>query len=147
MGNKQRTYDGCDKSAGSSPEVTTNGLILTAAFDAHEERDVATVDIETAFLHAVNDEEILMKLRGKIVELVVQLEPTMYRKYVTTGPNGEPILYVKLLRKCAMGNKQRTYDGCDKSAGSSPEVTTNGLILTAALTRMKNEMWPLVPRS
>ena len=29
----------------------------------------------------------LMKLRGKFVELLVQLEPTMYRKYVTTGPN------------------------------------------------------------
>ena len=39
-----------------------------------------------------------MKLRGKIVELLVQLEPTMYRKYVTVGPNGEPILYVRLLK-------------------------------------------------
>ena len=39
-----------------------------------------------------------MKLRGKIVELLVQLEPTMYQKYVTTGPNGEPILYVRLLK-------------------------------------------------
>ena len=26
--------------------------------------------------------------------------------------------------KCAMGNKQRTFDGYDKSAGSSPTVTT-----------------------
>ena len=52
----------------------------------------------TAFLHADNDEEILMKLRGKILELLVQLEPTMYRKYVTVGPNGEPILYVRLLK-------------------------------------------------
>ena len=56
------------------------------------------MDIETAFLHADNNEEILMKLRGKIVELLVQLEPTMYRKYVTTGPNGEPIMYVRLLK-------------------------------------------------
>ena len=39
-----------------------------------------------------------MKLRGKIVELLVQLERTMYRKYVTVGPNGETILYVRLLK-------------------------------------------------
>ena len=39
-----------------------------------------------------------MKLRGKIVELLVQLKPTMYRKYVTVGPNGETILYVRSLK-------------------------------------------------
>ena len=98
MGNKQRTYDRYDKSAGSSPTVTTKGLILSTAIDTHEEQDMAIVDVGTAFLHADNDEEILMKLQGDIVELLVQLEPTMHRNYVTVGPNGEPILYVRLLR-------------------------------------------------
>ena len=96
MGNKQRTYDGYEKSAGSSPTVTTKGLIITCAIDVHEDRDTAIVDIGHAFLHVDNDKNILMKLRGKIVELPVQLEPTMYRKYVTTGSNGEPILYVRI---------------------------------------------------
>ena len=59
---------------------------------------MAIVDVGAAFLHADNDKEILMKLRGKIAKLLVQLEPTMYRKYVTVGPNGEPILYVRLLK-------------------------------------------------
>ena len=81
---KQRSYDGYDKSAGSSPTVNTKGLIMTCAIDAHEEQDNAIVDVGHAFLHADNDENILMKLRGKIVELLVQPEPTMYRKYVTT---------------------------------------------------------------
>ena len=80
MGNKQRTYEGYDKSAGNSPTVTTKGLVLTCAIDAYERRKMAIVDVGTAFLYADNDEEILMKLRGKIVELLVQLEPTMYRK-------------------------------------------------------------------
>ena len=78
MGNKQRTYKGYDKSAGSPPTVTTRGLILTSAIDAHEGRDVATVDIEPTFLHADNNKEIIMKLRGKMVELLVQLESSMY---------------------------------------------------------------------
>ena len=60
---------------------------MTYTIDAHEERDNAIVDVGHAFLHADNDEHVLMKLRGKIVELLVELEPTMYRKYVTTGPN------------------------------------------------------------
>ena len=98
IGSKQRTYDGYDKSAGSSPTVTTKGLIMTCAIDAHEERDNAIVDVGHAFLHTKNDENVLMKLCGKIVELLVQLEPTMYGKYVTMGPNGELILYVRLLK-------------------------------------------------
>ena len=71
---------------------------MTCAVDAYEDRDTAMVDIGHAFLHTKNDENVLMKLRGKLIELLVQLEPTMYRKYVTTGPNGEPILYVRLLK-------------------------------------------------
>ena len=39
-----------------------------------------------------------MKLRGKMVKLLVQLDPTIYQKYITTGPKGEPTLYVKLLK-------------------------------------------------
>ena len=98
MGNKQRTYDGYDKSVGSSPTVTTKGLILTCGVDAFEGWKIAIVDVGTAFLHADNDKEILMKLQRKIVELLVQLKPTMYRKCVTVGPNGEPILCVRLLK-------------------------------------------------
>ena len=64
IGSKQRTYDGYDKCAGSSPTVTTKGLIMTCAIDAHEERDNAIVDVGHAFLHADNDENILMKLCG-----------------------------------------------------------------------------------
>ena len=77
MGSKQRTYVGYDKSAGSSPTVTTKGLMLTCRVDNFEGQKIAIVDVGTAFLHADNDKEILMKLRCKIVELLVQLEPTM----------------------------------------------------------------------
>ena len=94
MSNKQCTYEGYEKSARSSPTVTTRGLIITAAIDAYEGRYVATVDIETVFLHAENNEGIIMKLRGKVVELLVQIEPSIYQKYVIAGPDGESILYV-----------------------------------------------------
>ena len=37
-------------------------------------------------------------MRGKVVELLVQLQPELYRKYVITSKNREPMLYVKLLK-------------------------------------------------
>ena len=80
MSDKQRTYDWCDKSTEISPTVTTRGLILTAAINVNELQDVATIDVTTAFFHAENNEEIIMKLRGKIIKLSVKLEPSMYRK-------------------------------------------------------------------
>ena len=51
-----------------------------------------------AYLHAKNDGHIIMLLRGKMVELPVKLQPELYQKYVITSKNGEPMLYVKLLK-------------------------------------------------
>ena len=98
IGSKQQKSEGYDKATGSSPTVSTDGLIVITAIDAHNERDVATIDIPTAFLHAQNDGHVIMLLRGKMVELLVKLQPELYRKYVTTSKNGEPMLYVKLLK-------------------------------------------------
>ena len=41
-------------------------------------------------------------------------------------------------RKCAMGSKQRTYDGYDKSAGNSSTVTTKRLVMTTAIDAHKD---------
>ena len=46
------------------------------------------MDIANAFLHAENDEKILMLLRGRLAEMMVAVDPKMYRKYVTYSPNG-----------------------------------------------------------
>ena len=99
IGNKQRKFDGCDKAAGSSHTVSTDGLIVTTAVDTHEERDVATLNIPPAFLHVENDEHIIVLLKGKVDELLVQLQPELYQKYVITSKNGEPMMYVKLLKE------------------------------------------------
>ena len=96
IGSKQRTYEGYKKSDGTSPTVSTNGLIMTTAIDAHEGRDVAVVDVPGAFLNTTNDETILMCLRGALAEMMVRVDPKLYRKYVTTTPKGTPVLYVRL---------------------------------------------------
>ena len=95
-GSKQRTYDGYDKSDGSSPTVATDSIFLTGVIDATEQRYIAILDITNAFLHADNYEKILMLLRGRLAEMMVQVDPSMYRKYVTYSSNGKAMLYVRL---------------------------------------------------
>ena len=95
-GSKQRTYDGYDKLDGSSPMVATDSIFPTGVVDAAEMRVVAILDIANAFLLAEKNEKILMLLRGKLAEMLVQVNPGMYRKYVKYSPNGQAMLYVRL---------------------------------------------------
>ena len=64
--------------------------------DARERRDIAILDIANAFLHATNYEKVLMFLRGKLAEMMVTVDPELYRKYVTYTSKGVPMLYVRL---------------------------------------------------
>ena len=97
VGSKQRTFPGYSKSEWASPTVSTDGVILTSTIEAHEERDVAVIDAPNAFLNATDNEKTLMLLKGKLAELMVQIDPKMYQKHIIiTSSKGEPMLYVKL---------------------------------------------------
>jgi hypothetical protein len=50
-GSKQRLEEGYDKNAASSPTVANDNMMVTCAIDAHEERDVAMIDLPQAFLN------------------------------------------------------------------------------------------------
>ena len=92
----QRTHDIYDKSDGSSPIVATDSIFLTGVIDAKEQRAIAILDISNAFLHAENDEKILMLLRGRLGEMMVQVDQSMYRNYGTYSSNGQAMMYVRL---------------------------------------------------
>ena len=70
--------------------------MITAAIDAHKRRDVPTINIPGAFLHAYNNRETIMLLRGRLAELMVQVHPKIYQKYVIYDKNNQSLLYVKL---------------------------------------------------
>ena len=93
MGSKQRTYDGYDKSDGSSPTVQTDSILLTGVIDAHEKRDVATMDIGSAYLTAENDKHMAMVLRAKLAEMMCRVNPKLYRPYVHYSAKGVPMHY------------------------------------------------------
>ena len=42
------------------------------------------------------DEDVIMVLKGKLADMMIQIAPEMYRKYVTADRKGTPILYVNL---------------------------------------------------
>ena len=81
-GRKQRSNT--NKDDVSAPTVATEALLLTCLVDAMEERDVATVDIPGAFMQAdMEGDDVHMKLEGKMVHLLAQIDPKLYRKYIT----------------------------------------------------------------
>ena len=81
-GSKQRTYDKYNNSDGSSPTVPTYSVFLTGVVDAHEKRAVMIINIANTFLHATNDENVLMLLQVKLAKIMVKVDPSMYRKYI-----------------------------------------------------------------
>ena len=53
------------------PIVATESIFPTGVIDAKERQAVAIVDIANAFLHAENNEKILVLLTGRLAEMMV----------------------------------------------------------------------------
>jgi hypothetical protein len=104
-GRPQRDYIPQEES--TSPTVSTEALMITIAIDAHERRDVATCDVEGAYLHADMDELVVMVVEGNMVEYLVQANPERYAPFVIYNRDGKKLLYVELLK---------ALYGCVKSA-------------------------------
>ena len=92
-GRKQRKYT--DKSDSASPTVSNEAIFITCAIDAKEGRDVAIIDLPGAFLHATNDEDVTMSMKGRLAEMMGMLAPQTYRKYISVE-KGQQTLYVKV---------------------------------------------------
>jgi hypothetical protein len=93
-GQKQR--GNWTKQESTSPMVATESVFITAIVDAQKGRDGACFDIPGAFLHWDSDKDITMILKGRLAELMVQVAPNLYRKYITVDRKGTAILYVKM---------------------------------------------------
>jgi len=102
-GRSQRDYT--TKSDTSSPTVSLEAMMLSCVIDAKENGYVAIANIPGAFQHADMEEEVHMLLEGKIAELIVKLDPKLYRKYIWENEKGKPMLYIKL-KKALYGTLQ-----------------------------------------
>jgi hypothetical protein len=90
-GCKQRHYD--SQSDSSSPTLEIKLVLLTSIIKASENCDVATLDIPGAFLQADMDEIVYMKISGKMVDILVQLDPSKYNKFVVTEKTKSVSMY------------------------------------------------------
>ncbi len=79
-GSVQREYIAKEKAA--APAVCLESVFVTSTIDAKERRKVVTIDIPGAFLHANNDDYVIMKMHGTLAELMARTDPKLYRKFV-----------------------------------------------------------------
>ena len=93
-GAPQRAY--IPKEEAASPTVSTESTFITASIAAHEKRFVRCYDVPSAFVNTDVDEEVIMVLKGDLAEMMIQVAPEVYRKYVAADKKGNKILYVKL---------------------------------------------------
>jgi hypothetical protein len=95
--NGRKQKDGTwSKQETTLPTVATESVFITAIIYMQEGRNVACFDIPRAFLHTNVVEDITMVLKGRLAELMVQVAPNFYRKYITVDKKGTVILYVKM---------------------------------------------------
>ena len=102
-GKPQRIYS--SKEDTSSPTVSIEAMMMSCAIDAKENRYVVVSDIPGAFLHADMEENVNMLLEGTVAEMIIKLDPTIYRKHIWYNKHGKPMLYVQL-RKALYGTLQ-----------------------------------------
>jgi hypothetical protein len=95
-GNKQRDY--ISKEDASSPPVTTESVLMSCIIDAKEERDVAVVDTPNAFVQTRVENEkdmAFIKIRGILVDILVEIAPDVYKSYILKGKKGTQQLLVQ----------------------------------------------------
>ena len=94
-GRKQRETTA--KHEASAPTVAIESVMISSVIDALERRDVSILDIPGAFMQADMDEIVHVKFEGEIAEMLVKLDPKLYRKFIK-DEHGKPVLYVELLK-------------------------------------------------
>ena len=74
-------------------------MFVTNAIDVKENREVVTIDIPGAFLHATNDNYVVMRMNGRLAELMAKTDPTLYRKYLTDEKGKKVIVRAGRIKK------------------------------------------------
>ena len=86
----QRVY--IPKEEAALPTVLTGSTFVTAMVAANERRKVRCYDIPHAFVNTDVNRDIIMGLKGEVSELMIQIAPEVYRRYVTADKNVTKVL-------------------------------------------------------
>ena len=69
----------CQKEV-AAPTVMLESVFITTALEAEEGRNVAVIGLPGAFLHAKNEDNVIMTMSGRLAELIVVIAIPIYRK-------------------------------------------------------------------
>ena len=97
-GSVQREY--MDRDEVASLTASTDSIIITAVIDTKQRRDIMVADVPNAFVQTPIDqsgEKIIMKIRGVLVDMLIEMNPELYEKYVRYV-HGKKVLYVRMLK-------------------------------------------------
>ena len=90
------------KALKSSLTVLNESIMLTCAVDSQHKREIMSMDVPNAFIQTglspkAKCDRIIMKIRGALVDWLVELDPLTYSPYVVIE-RGEKVLYLEILR-------------------------------------------------
>ena len=66
----------------ATPTAMLESIFVTVAIEAKEGKDMAVMDLTGAFLHADNNDDVIMTMKRKLAELMVMMAPQIYHKYL-----------------------------------------------------------------
>jgi hypothetical protein len=95
-GKKQRNY--ISEEDASSPTFATESVLISCIIDAKEELDVTVVDIPNVFVQTRVEKKkdiSFIKIRGILVDILVEIAPDVYKSYVSKYKKGMKQLLVK----------------------------------------------------
>ena len=70
--------------------------MITCTIEDHEEHKLACFGIPGAYLHTLNDEDFIMLLKRPLEELMVIVDPLLYRNNVIYDSKGVSLFYFKM---------------------------------------------------
>ena len=74
------------------PTVSTESTFITATIAASEGRQVRCYDVPSVFVNTDVDEDMITVLKGELADMMIQIAPEIYRKYITVNRKGTRIL-------------------------------------------------------
>jgi hypothetical protein len=76
--------------------VSMELTFITALIAAHEQWVAQCFDLPSACVNTNVDKDVIMVLKGELAEMMIQIAPEVYQKYMTMDKKGTEIFYVKL---------------------------------------------------
>jgi hypothetical protein len=155
------------KEEASSPTVALESIFVTSTIVARENREVVTIDIPGAFLHAKNEDYVVMQMNGTLAELMAKTDPKLYRKYLVDKKSKKvlhlclqkvlygmmksaPLFYWKLVSELrSMGFIINPYDPCVANKIANGKQSTlrwhldNLMISHVNITAINKFLWEL----